>query len=615
MARYLVTIAYLILAVIRAEIITAQTNPSVLLMDFSQNNNTYTWENSYQKNFDFDRLKCDLNLNSNSILLKEPSKRWQEQFSMTFNADYRLTKGISLAPLLSHSRYALQNRKVFTSEVKLSVPVRQLSHLEFTPFIADRAIKREGDNPTEIDRGLGYGFGINNTPLEILNTQVKSVVSYEYYDLNKIPFATLNAELSGLTAFNKADTLSWLLYNTKSITRYYSRATPTSAADNLLMVVRQVKIDRHAEGFARLSMPWGVIARLGGDAGNLSYDYNYEAGELTPVQSDNYTKDRNYELAFEKPVYDILHIGAGYRYNWGEADYRGQVLDQLIKLGEISFKVSAKISSGDSLSFGGVIGVSSYYGLHSSSPNERDLKTQIYSGRYDHQFSRYFSGGLRGAYSSFHQIYISGLNSANNNKNETYLLQTFFNWALSNRLAIIQEFEIQANYITYDYVPNPIETPNRIFRRAGSESRFDIKISDRLTIMPGYIYRYEDYGKLIYANDNWQMATGWDRRYHNLNLKLTYFPAKDIYIEPDITWELKREYNHVLKKATDSPDMDLILREERLYDTKQIAGLKIIWNFNSNEYLDISYSRRDWDVKDRGKDITDFINISVRYTF
>ena len=614
MAYRVITLFALIAAI--AGQANAQTNGPVLMMDFSQNNNTYTWENSYHQNFDFKRLRCDLSLNSNSILLKEPSKRWQEQFSMAFNADYNLTRGLSLAPSLSHSRYALQNRKVFTSEVKLAMPVTRLDFVELTPFVADRAIKRQGNNPTEVDRGLGYGFNINNTPLEIFSTQLKSAISYEYYDLNKIPFANFNAELSGLTAFNTADTLTWLVYNTRNITRYYSSATPTLQDDNLLLVIRQVKLDRHAEGFVRIAMPMGVITRFSTDLSNLSYDYNYEDRAVTLTQSDNYTKNRNYELAMEKSFGDNVYISAGYRYNWGEEDYRKEVLDQLLKVGEITFKAVARPVPDDSVTFGGVVGVSSYYGLHYvSTPNERDLKTQIYSLKYFHRFNRYFTGGATGTYSSFHQVYISGLNSANNNKNETYLLQTEFDWEMSSRINVMQEFEIQANYITYDYVPNAIETPNRIFRRAGTESRLNIHVSDRLNVMPAYIYRYEDYGKLIYANDNWQMATGWDRRYHNVNMKLGYFPIKEIYIEPDITWELKREYNHVLNRASDTLQVDAILREQRLYDTKQIAALKIIWNFSPNEYLDISYSRRDWDVRDRGKDITDFINVSMRYTF
>ena len=113
-----------------------------------------------------------------------------------------------------------------------------------------------------------------------------------------------------------------------------------------------------------------------------------------------------------------------------------------------------------------------------------------------------------------------------------------------------QEFGIQANYIIYDYVPKPIDTPSRIFRRGYSRTAVEWQITDRFMIAPAYVYRYEDYGKLIWSEDNWQQATGWDRRYHSLDLKLGYKPFKDIYIEQEYSRELKKEYNHVLADAS-----------------------------------------------------------------
>jgi hypothetical protein len=132
--------------------------------------------------------------------------------------------------------------------------------------------------------------------------------------------------------------------------------------------------------------------------------------------------------------------------------------------------------------------------------------------------------------------------------------------------------------------------------------------------MPAYIYRYEDYGKLIYEQENWQMATGWDRRIHSLDLKIGYFPMGNFYVEPEYSWEFKREYNHIA--VIDQVNgVDIIERELRLRDLKQIAGINVIWSFSQSESLRISYSRREWDVKDRDRDISEFINVSVRYQF
>jgi hypothetical protein len=610
MARHLISI-FLLLVLLTA---IPFGQPSVMVFDFSQNNSTYTWNNNLSKNFEFKRLRCDLNITTNSLLLKRPSKRWQEQLAATFNANYRLGDGFSLAPHISHSRSALQDRIVYTSEVKLAIPVRRLSFADFTPFVANRAIKRVGDEPTGVDRGTGYGIAIVGEPINFLNNNIESMISYEYYDLNRIPFSEFKAGLNGDLTFREADSVGWRLASIENTTRYYARSTIGDSGDSA-MVVRQLKVDRRAEGVAKVNMPGDVIARINADISFLSYYYGRTSQVVSLTQANNYTEGRNYEVNFEKNFIKRFRLLFGYKYNWGQQDFRGEVLDQLTKLGEFSFNFVGEITDNDTVSFDGIMGVTSYYGLRSPSQNERDVQTQIYNAKYRHRFSPYFAGEIRGAFSNFHQIYISGLNSANNNENKTYLLQAAFDWLPFTGIKLDQTFEIQANYIMYDYVPNLIDTPNRIFRRGASETRFTFKLRDNLDIVPGYIYRYEDYGKLIYQEDNWQMATGWDRRYHALDLKLGYRPVPKFYLEPQYAWELKREYNHVLATPESPLENDAILREERLYDTKQIAGLKAVWTMGESEYLDFSYSRREWDVRGRNRDISEFVNVSVRYMF
>ena len=614
MARYLAVILILSLVITiaaRAE----NPNPSVLMLDFSQNNNTYNWENNYSKHFNLDRLQCDLNINATSLLLKKPYKRWQEQLSATFNAEYRIIDGFSLAPYINHTRNALQSRKVYTSELKLALPFKKIRYAEITPFVSNRAIKRQGESAEGIDRGMGLGISGSSVSLNLLGGNLNSYASYEYYDLNKIPFSDFKFGLNGSRSFRRTDSLSWRVDDQESITRYYDQINSTSMLDDSLIVIRQVKLDRRAEGRAKITLPYEVIMRAGGDMGFLKYLYSHSGSAISLTQADNYSKDRNYDLNFEKTIFDRFKFQSGYKYGWGEEDYRGEVLDQSTEMGEVSFGMTAELSSVDSLYFDGIIGVTSYFALHSSTQNDRDILTKIFNGRFKRVFSDYFNGEIRGAYSSFHQIYISGLNSATNNRNDTYLLQASFNYVPHRRIGINQTIGIQANYIIYDYDPNPIETPNRIFRRASSETKLNLRVSDKFEFIPGYTYRYEDYGKLIYDEDNWQMATGWDRRFHNYNFKVIYRLFGDLRIEPEYAFELKKEYNHVFEPGDSVLQEASITREERLYDTKQIAALRIIWSLGTNEYLDFRYSRREWDVRDRDKDITEFINISVRYMF
>ncbi len=590
-------------------------NPSVLMLDFSQNNNTYNWENNYSKHFDFQRMQCDLNINASSLLLKKPYKRWQEQLSATFNAEYRIIDGFSAAPYINHTRNALQDRKVYTAEIKLALPFKKLRYADFTPFIANRSINRLGDSPEGEDRGMGMGISGVTKKIKVLGNNMNSRASYEHYDLNNIPFSEFNFGFDGSRVFNTNDSLTWRIEDVESITRYYDRLSSSTNGIDSILVVRQVKIDRRAEGLAKITLPYELIFRAAGDISTLKYIYNRGGNTSTLTKADNYNQGRNYDVNFEKTFIDMFDLQGGYKYSRGEADYRSSVLDQWNEGGEISFGLIAGLSPTDTVFFDGILGVTSYFGLHGEKQNDRDVKTQIYNGRIKRIFSDYFNSEIRGAYSSFHQKYISGLNSASNNRNDTYLLQASMEYRPYSRLGINQVFTIQANYIIYDYDPNPLETNNRIFRRASTETKLTIALSENLDFMPSYAYRYEDYGKLIYDDDNWQMATGWDRRYHYAHLKIDYRPIQELQLEPEYGWELKREYNHVLEQADSLIEEDYIVREQRLHDTKNIIALRVVWQMSPNEYIDFKYSRREWEVKDRDKDITEFFNVSVRYMF
>ncbi len=589
------------------------SNPSLLIFDYSQNNNTYNWENSLKRNSNFGRLRCDLDVNTSSTLIKKPFKYWQEHLWTNFRADYKIADGFSLTPYMSHSRNALQKKIIYSSELKLTMPYKRFKYFEINPFIANKAIKRVGDEPTGVDKGFGYGFSTNSKPLKILGNHMESSISYKYYDLNRIPYSEFSARLGGLMVWSAADTLQWILKDAESTTRYISGQLPEEK--DIANIVRQVKVDRRAEYLARIRLPVSFSARLTGDLSFISYYYNSEANISSILRSDNYTEGRNFNIELEKILFGKVWLSSGYRYSWSEEDFGRSELDQWHEMGELSFKASAEISPDDSASFDGIIGVTSYYGLHGGSIYDRDLKTQIGNIRYKHLFNKYFTGEVVFGYSSFYQIYTSRYNSANNNQNETYILRSTFNWDLTSGIEINQSYEIRANYIIYDYVPNPIETPSRIFRRGSSETGLNLRLSDKFSLMPGYTYRYEDYGKLIWDENNWQQATGWDRRYHSLSVKISYYPFRNFGIEPECSWESKKEYDHKLDDSGPTFERGNIVREERLDELKKIAAINITWNFSQSERLNLSYSRRKWENMGKVIDISEFVSASVRYTF
>jgi hypothetical protein len=580
-----------------------------LIFNYSQNNNTYVWDNSYQRYVNAGKFAAELNINTNSTLIKKPFKRWQDNLGATLSASYKLADGLAISHFISQTRNSLQSRVVYTSDLKLSLPVTRYKYFDITPFVGNKSLRRIGDGPERTDAGLGYGLASNSKALGFRAFPVDASISYESYALNKIPYSEFKTSLSGLKLWGDTDSLKWGLYDTESSKKYYSNI------DQVDGIMRQVKVERSADYLTKVSINKSLTARVTANISQSSYYYNPKSARASISEYNNYTQSEMYNIQMEKSLFSRIKLAGGYRWFSGKQDFRGSLLDLWSELGELSFKASAGLGASDTMAFDYISGVTSYYGLHGSAANERDLKTEIFNGRYKHIFNNFFWGELKGVYSNFHQIYVRAVNSASNNQNETYLLGSTFGWILADNLNLNQLFEIQANYIAYDYDRLPINTRNRIFRRGSSSTKVDWRMNSRLTITPAYLYRYEDYGKLIWAENNWQQATGWDRRYHRIDMKVGYKVTGKLYIEPTYTWELKREFDHSYVGADSTTIKGNIVRQLKSRDLRQTTAVAINWGFNDTEYISASYNRRIWKVTGRKKDISEFINVSVRYIF
>jgi hypothetical protein len=577
-------------------------NPVGLTFNYSQNNNTFVWENSYRRVIDFRKYTSELNLNTESTLMKKPYKRWQENLGANYKGNYQINSGLSIAPYISQTRNALQSRVVYTSEAKISAPYSGLKYLDISPFIGNKSLQRKGEGVNRNNWGLGYGANVRSRDIEVYGNEINAVVSYEAYDMQQIPYSDFRAELGGLRQWGFSDSLKWNVYDWESSKKYYSG---TGAGDNIM---RQVKVERSADYLTRVTLTGGYVARLSANILRTSYYYNPLLSTSSISEYDNYTQSQTYNLQIEKTLLKRLKIASGYRWYTDKQDFRGSLLDLWSELGELNLKASLAISVKDTIAGDCILGVTSYYGLHGPTADERDMKTQIYNGRYRHIFNNYFWGELKGIYSNFHQIYLRAMNSASNNQNETYLLSSAFGWKIFNNLDLNQSYEIQANYISYDYDRQTLNTRNQIFRRGTTNTKIEWRISRNFTFMPAYLYRYEDYGKLYWNENNWQQATGWDRRYHRIDLKVAYHFMRQFYFEPTHIWELRKEYNH-------SYIDNGVIRQRKNRDLKMTTGLSFTWSFEDTDYITISYNRRDWQSTNSVENTSEFINVSVRYIF
>ncbi len=577
-------------------------NPPGLNFNYSQNNNTYVWENSYSKAINSGKYTSELNLNTESTLIKKPYKRWQENIGANYRGNYIISEGLSIAPVISQTRNALQNRIVYTSELKISSPFRGYKYLEISPFIGNKSLQRKGEGTDRTNWGFGYGAKANSRLLEVYGNALTAAISYEAYDMEQIPYGDFRVELGGFRQWGCSDSLKWNIYDWETTKKYYSGM----GSDEIIM--RQVKVERASDYFARITLPGNYITRFSANLLSTSYYYNPQNIQVSISEYNNYTRSETYTIQVEKNYFDRLKLVSGYRWYADKQDFRGSLLDLWSELGELSLKAVMAISSNDTLAGDCILGVTSYFGLHGPVVNERDMQTQIYTGRYKHVFNRYFWGELKGIFSNFHQIYIRSVNSASNNQNETYLVNSTFGWKIFNNLNLNQYYEIQANYITYDYDRQTINTRNQIFRRGTSNTKLEWRLSPTFTFMPGYMYRYEDYGKLYWNENNWQQATGWDRRYHRIELKVDYKFMKAFYFEPTHIWELRKEYNHSFIDGS-------VIRQRKNRDLKMTTGLTLTWSFEKSGNITLNYSRRDWQSSNIANNLSEFINVSVRYLF
>ncbi len=578
-----------------------------LSLVFSRNNNTYNWESRYNRRFETKRFSAGITLDGYSILIKKPDKRWQENLAAGIQGRYKLLDNLHISPSISYSRAALQDRLIYSSDLKIAVPYSGLGFIRAEPFVGN--MWRKNVDPTKeiINRGPSFGLQTDLRKITVKGYPLQFSASYSSFAIDKIPYSQFQAAVGGERTWGNGDTLQWNLENFDGVKKYYSG---TQAGETL---VRQVKVERGAKWLSKTAAGRLFVIRVA--AGAVRSNYYYDNANPNPLlsESDNFSESYNYSIQVEKSWRSRIFIQAAYRWRSDKQDFLGNLLDLWSELGEVLLKAGFSVTSKDSVGFDCVFGVTSFYGLHGPTINERDQRTTIMNIRFKRVFNRHFWGELRTGYSLFHQLYINSISSANNNRNETYLLGSRFGWNVCRPVRLIEDFEIQTNYISYDYDRLTINTRNRIFRRASWNTGVEIRFSPSLIIKPGYLYRYEDYGKLFWNENNWQQATGWDRRYHRIEAKMEYIPVPWLKIEPQYIWESKNDYNYVFAPSDSGPGN--VLRQFAGRDLKQTAALAAVWKIDAEQDLTVSYNRRVWTAPGRNRDIGDFLNVAVRYIF
>ncbi len=600
-------IIVILVAIVNAGIL--QIAGAGIRVDFDRDNNTYNWLTSFGYTIGKGSNSIRSYFDGQSNLLKGSFNRWQENASAGFDSEVSIRNRLKFIASGEYTVNGLDRRRVKTSELAMGLSLKPVKFVELRPLVrADN--KRRSELEARLDeKGLGYGIEGRIFPAEFKGINLSTGLSYNKVNLSNIPRQESKGDFSASARFTDSDTLSVSLRGLEATTRYYG---PGGKVED---ITRQIKQERQADFALSIALPAEFRLMVDGNAHLSRYLYRRsQFSDIPQSQRDNYGRGGGYEIKLMGNIMDAARISVNYTWSKTSEDFQGLELDQDADTGELSFHGKIILSTRDTVSADMVFGVTSYANPNTgSSRDDRDQKTIMVNGRYSHVFSKYFSAGLTGGANSFHQIYISGASSANNSRNDTYILTPLLRWIPHGRLFITQSFDIQANYITFDFDRKKIATKNRIFRRATSRTEVQVVISERLTLTQGYLYRYEDYGQLIW-DDGWQQAVSWDRRRNGLETRIFYEPINLIRISPYFFWEKTGDYNHTVEPSVDVSD-PLEIRYLKDEQVKMLFQFQMTFNWSDRRSITADFSHRLRKFMDRPRETNDYIRISMEYLF
>jgi hypothetical protein len=122
-------------------------NPPGLNFNYSQNNNTYVWENSYNKIINIGEYYSELNLNTESTLMKKPYKRWQETLAADYRGNYKLKDGLSLVPFITIPAIPCKIVWYIHPRQNIFCLYRLLSTLRYLRLSAIKGFNEKGKEP------------------------------------------------------------------------------------------------------------------------------------------------------------------------------------------------------------------------------------------------------------------------------------------------------------------------------------------------------------------------------------------------------------------------------------------------------------------------------------
>lgn len=581
-----------------------------MTLNFDRDNQTYNWITGISYSLYDPSFQFKTSFDGQSNLIKGNIDRWQENATADFSSELLAHRGISFLTSGEYTVNGLDRRRVRSSELAMGFSFKPFDHLDLRPMVHADNKKRSELEAQLDDQGVGYGIDARLLPFQFNNANIDARVVYDKTNLTNIPSETGEGYLHSLYNLRETDTIYVSLRGLESAKMFYGTSGKASS------ITKQIKQEREGNFIVSASLPAGMRLKFDSNANLARYLYRGEMlGDPTAAQRDNSANGKGYEITLSGDFRDFASGNIKYLWSNASQDYQGRILDQDTDTGEITFHGSLRLSQYDSLGGDLVLGVTSFSNPNTGySQEDRDKSTALINGGYRHIFSDFFSAGVTGGVNNFHQVYISGARSANNGRNDTYIVTPLVFWRPYGWIEVNQEFDIQANYITFDFDRKKVATKNRIFRRASSRTSFNIRISGNLRLRQAYIYRYEDYGQLIW-DDGWQQAVSWDRRRNGLETELLYDIMGIAQFKPYFFWEKTGDYDHRTVNLVDPLAEPSVIRDLTEEQVKMIFRAEIVFQWSGSRRLMANIAHRLRKFNDRPREINNYMRVSMEYAF
>jgi len=521
-----------------------------LYFDFSQNREIYQWGDSLVWEPSIGGKTPFLLVNKSATTLFKESilldrrDRWQEDYRTRLEWRFTKKRNFGLTSVFENDYSSLEERLVVENSVGL------LAWLQPTPGLTlentGAFITANRNNSGRENRANGF-HAISEARYNHRFSRSSALDVAYTQDLKILPDIPVTG-FSGRASFfdnGRQDSigLSWI--------GEYQNSKYFTTTQSFESISRQQKTVTGAHLVLSFQPMTDTRVKLLSNLDYRQFEYSHTGTDITAASggllgSNNSTSAFDYKLSANRVMFRKAVLETHYQYRETVEDYGSLSADQKTKTGEVRFGLKVHPTVDDSVWAEVIFSLTSYIsGKASSFFSDRDRTLQLYSAGVMHRINSAMSLRVDGSYRDYHQTYVSGTLSANNNHNKTYVLTPAVDWNPEPWLAITNSFLLHANYVWYDHEKTVSSERNTLFRRAQWKSDYRLIVSRKLTIEPSYTYKYEDFGQLLWR-DQWAQKTNWDRRTHLPELEFFYRAWYWLRINPSFTYEHKKSWEFVL---------------------------------------------------------------------